>query len=44
MTRGPIPDVGIARSASSSAASDAVTNVGWNAVVPVASSASPTCR
>ena len=33
---------GIARSASSSAASGAVTNVGWNAVVPVASSASPT--
>ena len=36
------PPVGIARSASSSAASGAVTNVGWNAVVPVASSASPT--
>ena len=39
-----MPSVGIARSASSSAASDAVTNVGWKAVVPVASSASPTRR
>ena len=38
----PMPSAGIARSASSSAASGAVTNVGWNAVVPVASSASPT--
>ncbi len=37
-----MPSTGIARSASSSAASGAVTNVGWNAVVPVASSASPT--
>ena len=37
-----MPSVGIARSASISAASGAVTNVGWNAVVPVASSASPT--
>ena len=39
-----MPRAGIARSASSSAASDAVTKVGWNAVVPVASSASPTRR
>ena len=37
-----MPSAGIARSASISAASGAVTNVGWNAVVPVASSASPT--
>ena len=37
-----MPPAGIARSASSSAASGAVTNVGWKAVVPVASSASPT--
>ena len=37
-----MPSTGIARSASNSAASGAVTNVGWNAVVPVARSASPT--
>ena len=41
-TRGPIPFCGIPRSASSSASSGAVTNVGMNAVVPVASIASPT--
>ena len=39
-----MPSVGIARSAPSSVASGAVTNVGWNAVVPVASSASPDAR
>jgi len=42
MMRGPMPLEGIARSASRCASSGAVTNVGWNAVVPDSSRASPT--
>ena len=41
ITRGPLPSVGIARKASSSISSAAVMNVGWYAVTPTSSSASP---
>ena len=43
-TRGPMSSAGTSRSDATSSSSGAVTNVGWNAVTPVASIASPARR